>query len=127
MRFTAMLLLSMFAAETSQGQQTGWKEMDDFSVLSGKVFHSAESGNLKPARDSATVILRKAAAWQLSAIPAFCNATAIRPLLDKLVSQCTDIRDAVQANKRDQDLRTLVSRAHHTFHQIPGNCNVSPQ
>jgi hypothetical protein len=120
---TAVWMLFFYV---SSGQQTGWKEMDDFSLLSAKVFHPAEAGNLKPTRDSVSQLLAKVTAWQLSSVPTFCDAATIRPLLVKLVAQCNDIRDAVQANKRDQDLRTLVSRAHHTFHQIPSKCKILP-
>ena len=95
-----------------------WNEMSTFHSTAMLSFHGAEEGKLQPTRDSAAAMLQKATAWQVSAIPAGKDAAKIKTLLQQLVAECTAINTAVAAKKADADLKPLVLKAHHTFHEL---------
>jgi len=95
-----------------------WKEMNTFHSTAMLSFHGAEDGKLQPTRDSAAAMLQKAAAWQGSTMPAGKDVDKIKALLQQLVTECTAINAAVAAKKADAELKPLVLKAHHTFHEI---------
>jgi len=113
--FTTFIL---FATKSFAQETFAWKEMNSFHSTAMLSFHGAEDGKLQPTRDSAAAMLQKATAWQASTVPAGHNSAAIKSLLQKLVTECTEINNAVAAKKTDAALKPLVLKAHHTFHEI---------
>lgn len=87
-KIKAICLISclLFAANSSHAQNdSGWKEIEAFHNLVSKAFHTGETGNLKPARDSANIILEKAKQWQPSAVPADYKEQETKKSLQQLV------------------------------------------
>lgn len=116
----SILLLStsnLFAQEKKE-----WKEMHAFHAVMSKTFHPAEEGNLKPTKDSATVLVAKAKAWQSSTVPQGYNAKVTAPILKQLVAKLTAIKEAVAAKKSDDELKKLMTEAHEIFHEIMEKC-----
>lgn len=94
--------------------------MNAFHSTAMLSFHGAEDGKIQPTRDSATAMVTKATLWQSSKIPAGTNEAAVKPLLQKLIDECKAIQQAVAAKKSDAELKPLVLKAHHAFHEIIG-------
>lgn len=109
----------------SQEKPTGWKELDDFHSIVAPVFHTFEKGNYHAAKDSAGLVLERAKKWQSSTIPSGLDASIYKPLIDRLVSECSFVYDAVQTKKPDEELKPLLRKAHNTFHEILGKYNKS--
>jgi hypothetical protein len=120
-----MFAIALFVATALTGfaqKKAEWKQMHEFHGVMGKTFHPAEEGNLQPLKDSAAVLLMRAKTWQASAVPEGYNATVVKPILKKLVTQCAGISKAVKAKKDDATLKTLITNAHDTFHEIMEKC-----
>jgi len=113
------LAVVMFCWQPINAQENfTWKEMNSFHSTAMLSFHGAEDGKLKSTRDSSAAMLQSIKTWQASAIPAGHKASAIKTLLQKLADECTAINNAVDAKKADAELKPLVLKAHHTFHEI---------
>lgn len=117
------LLLCCFAAllfinKASAQEKFTWKEMASFHSTAMLAFHGAEDGKLQPARDSAAAMVQKVTAWRAASVPAGNDAVAIKSLLQKLADECAAISTAVQAKKPDAELKPLVLKAHHIFHEV---------
>jgi hypothetical protein len=111
--------LLLFGANRAAAQESfKWAEMNTFHSTAMLSFHGAEDGKLQPTRDSATTMVTKATVWQSSKMPSGVNESAVKPLLQKLVDECKAVQQAVAAKKSDADLKPLVLKAHHTFHEI---------
>jgi hypothetical protein len=115
-----LLAFLMNGTKLSAQESFKWKEMNDFHTTAMKGFHSAEAGNLKPAKDSSAAILEKARAWQSSVASTPYDKKEITALLQQLNTECKAINDAVIENKPDKILTSLVMKAHNTFHAIIG-------
>lgn len=121
----AMLMVAVFgftALFSNAQQKENWKEMDDFHAVMSKTFHPAEESNLQPVKDNATELVTKAKTWQKSAVPDGYNAEAAKPILKKLVKQCTAIQTAVKKKKNDDELKKMITDAHDIFHEIMEKC-----
>jgi len=116
--FLAMCLLLNAKSQS----QLSWKEMNDFHATAMAAFHSAEIDQLQTVRDSAAAILRKAKEWNSSLLPARCNPSVVKPLLQALVSQCDSIYEGVKANIPDKTLKPVVGKAHDIFHMLVNKC-----
>lgn len=117
-----LLLICSVASFTSFSQQKSWKEMDEFHTVMSKTFHPAENGDLKPTRENVEELIKRAKAWQASAVPAGYNKKLIKPILDRLVTETAGIKTAIGQNKTDDELKGLISKAHDTFHEIMKKC-----
>lgn len=113
---TVLLSVSSFA------QKAEWKEMKDFHTIMSSTFHPAEENKLQPLKENASSLTTKAKAWETSAVPAGFNAGVTKPILKKLVKQCKEIEKSVQKNKSDAELKTMITAAHDTFHEIMEKC-----
>lgn len=122
MKKILFIAISFIASLVLFAQQPTWKQLDNFHSVLSATFHPAEQNNLKPVKDSATVLLAKAKDWQIAAVPTGFNAVVTKPILKKLVAQCTAIKKAVQLNKTDHELKILITNAHETFHEIMEQC-----
>lgn len=96
--------------------------MDNFHSVMSATFHPAEENKLQPVKDSAAALLAKAKAWQKAAVPAGYNAGVTKPILKKLVNQCTVISQSVKAKKTDAVLKQQITTAHDIFHEIMEKC-----
>jgi YHS domain-containing protein len=103
-------------------QKAEWKEMHDFHGIMSATFHPSEENNLKPLRDSATVLVNKARNWQKSTVPSGYNSAITKPILKRLVAECEAIKAAVLRDKPDTELKTMIAKAHDTFHEIMEKC-----
>jgi len=117
------ILLCLVATCAFSQKKTGWTELDDFHDIVSPVFHTAEKGNYKAAKDSATLVLERAKKWQAAPLPAQADATVFKPLIDRLVIETTAIKVAVEAKKTDEELKLILRKAHNTFHEILGKYN----
>lgn len=125
MKKTLKLLSVLFFVGITQitfAQKKEWKEMHAFHTVMSKIFHPAEEGNIEPLKANATLLLTKAQEWKKSAVPKGYDRTTTAPILDELVKECSAIQEAVKNNKSDEELKTLITQAHETFHQIMEKC-----
>lgn len=123
MKRLLFVLTVLLAANAGFAQgKANWKEMHDFHGVMSKTFHPAEENNLGPVRDSATMLVMRATAWQRSAVPEGYNAEVTKPILKDLVKQCETIQKAVRSRKSDADLKILITKAHDIFHEIMEKC-----
>lgn len=113
---TVLLSVSSFA------QKAEWKEMTDFHTIMSSTFHPAEENKLQPLKENASSLVTKAKAWETSAVPAGFNVSVTKPILKKLVKQCKEIEKSVKKNKSDAALKTMITAAHDTFHEIMEKC-----
>ena len=111
------------AASFAQTEKNVWPEMTKFHSLMAASFHPAEDGNFAPVRAKADSLFAAAKAWQKSAIPEDkFKPKETKDALRKLVIDVAAVQKAVIANKPDAEIRTLISKAHDTFHIIAGEC-----
>lgn len=119
-----LIILASFVLTTAAGkaQKAEWKEMHAFHAVMSATFHPSEENKLQPLRDSVAVLVDKAKAWKKSEVPQGYNKEAVKPVLDKLLAECKEIKAAVKENKPDSDLKTMIAKAHDTFHEIMEKC-----
>jgi hypothetical protein len=115
-------IIFFIATNVSAQEKKDWKEMHNFHAVMSKTFHPAEEGKLQPLKDSATLLLAKAKAWQQSTVPQGYNAKVTAPILKQLVTKCTELQKAVAAKKDDKTLTKLITEAHEIFHEIMEKC-----
>lgn len=122
MKFIVILLGMMILYNSASAQPKTWKEKEDFHAIMSVTFHPSEDDNLKPLKDSATVLYTRARTWEKSEVPEGFNGKVIKPVLKRLVAECAAIEAAVKRNKPDAELKTMITRAHETFHEITEKC-----
>ncbi|MFN8289836.1 MAG: hypothetical protein U0U70_06250 [Chitinophagaceae bacterium] len=122
MKKIIMLILFAAAGLTLHAQNASWKEMHSFHDVMSAVFHPSEDNNLRPLRDSASVLLMRAKEWKSSQVPEGYNSEMTKPVLSRLVTECKAIRTAVSHNKSDAELKLMIAKAHDTFHEIMEKC-----
>jgi hypothetical protein len=116
------LAMTFIAIMTASAQQSNWKEMHDFHSIMSVTFHPAEDNDLQPVKDSASALLAKAQEWNSSKVPAGYNGSVTKPILKRLVAECAALESAVKLKKTDNDLKTMITKAHNTFHEIMEKC-----
>ena len=119
----AALLIAGLTVKAQDTRPT-WKEMHDFHAIMSVTFHPSEENNLQPLRDSIQPLLAKAKAWKKSAVPEGYNGEVTKPILKRLVAECEAIKEAVKNNKSDAELKTMIAKAHDTFHEIMEKCRA---
>ena len=112
------LLICLFISSTCIGQNTAWKEMDDFHEMVSKLLHPVESGNLQPLKTNSQSLLDKAKAWQASPAPSAFRYPQLKTDLDTLVAACTNLNDAVKIKKSNKEIKNLAMQTHMIFHSI---------
>ena len=117
--FTAICLLFICFLHA---QQKEWKQMDEFHTVMAKSYHPVERGNLQPLKENIDSLVLKAKAWQSSPVPIAYKTKPIKPSLDKLVTECVDVKDAITRNKSDDIIKKQITTAHDTFHEIMEKC-----
>lgn len=111
-----------FAATQLTAQSTPWKEKKAFHEVMGGTFHPSEEGNLKPLKEQAGELLKRAKAWQKSKVPAGINKEEASKILDRLVTKCEEVKKAVDKKASDDELKKLISEAHDIFHELAEKC-----
>lgn len=117
-----IMSLLIIAGLSLRAQKANWKEMHDFHDIMGATFHPAEENNLQPLKDSAAVLLERAKTWQKSVVPEGYNGTITQPILEQLVKECKAIKKAITDKKPDAELKSMITKAHDTFHEIMEKC-----
>lgn len=108
---------------SAQAQSVKWAEMESFHTVMSKSFHPTEEGNFTPLKENANLLEEKAKSWKLAKIPEGINAKKTKPMLAKLLKECTGIRASVTLNKPDSTLLRQITAAHETFHALVESCN----
>ena len=96
--------------------------MDEFHAIMAKSYHPVEEGNLQPLKDNIDSLVIKAKAWQTSPVPAVYKAKPIKPILDKLVTQCVSVKEVITQKKSNEIIKKQITAAHNTFHEIMEKC-----
>lgn len=118
----SMLLLGVFTLSSFTRHEPGWKEMEDFHAVMSVTFHPAEDDNLQPVKEKAADLLLKAKDWQNASVPQGYNGELTKPILNRLVRQCKNIKQAVEKKKSDAELKKMITEAHDIFHEIKEKC-----
>lgn len=114
-------VMSFLQVAQAQSAQK-WKEMEAFHQVLSKTYHPAEEGNVKPAKDSASLLLQRAELWQQAAIPAGYKPELTKSVLVKLVASCKDLETAVKLGKSDEVIKAKITTVHDAFHEIAEKC-----
>lgn len=122
MKKLVLTFFAVFALAFSFAQTPEWKEMHEFHTIMSATFHPAEENNLKPCKENAKVLLTRALAWEKAQVPVGYNASLAKPILKQLVQDCKALTEAVKTKKSDKELKTLITKAHDTFHQFAEKC-----
>lgn len=122
MKKVILMAVCLLAASFGYAQKVEWKAMQDFHAVMSTTFHPAEENNLKPTRANAQKLLLVAQKWQKSTVPAGFNVILAKPVLKKLVKDCSMVAQAVKAKKSDAELKKLITKAHDTFHEFTEKC-----
>ncbi len=122
MKKVILIAFFLLAASIGYAQKAEWKAMQDFHAVMSPTFHPAEKNNLKPTRANAQKLLFVAQKWQKSTVPPGFNSVLAKPILKKLVKDCSMVAQAVKAKKSDVELKKLITKAHDTFHEFAEKC-----
>lgn len=117
-----LFLLSLLTLTVYSQQTAEWKGMEDFHAVMSTTFHPSEENNLQPLKEKAGDLLNKAKTWQKSVVPNGFNSSLTKPVLKRLVQQCKGIKEAVEKEKPDTELKTMIAEAHEIFHEIKEKC-----
>ncbi len=124
MKKILVLVLLLISGIIANAQKEGWKEMHSFHDVMSATFHPSEENDLQPLRNNAATLLEKAKAWKNSEVPAGYNSEMTQSILKKLVAECEAINGAVKKNKPDAELKSIIAKAHDTFHEIMEKCKI---
>jgi hypothetical protein len=121
-RLTVLALVAFVTTSFAQTKPAPWPEMKNFHHFMSTTFHPAEEGNFAPLKEKADSMLTAAKQWQAAAIPAGFKPKETKAALDKLVKQCTAIKEAVTTNAAEAELKKQITAAHDVFHTIVKEC-----
>ena len=60
--------------------------------------------------------------WQKSVVPVGFKADVTKPILKRLVKECSEIKKAVENKKPESELKAMITKAHDVFHEIMEKC-----
>jgi hypothetical protein len=118
----AVAIAAVITLQTASAQKGEWKELQAFHSVMSKTFHPSEEGNLKPVKDSASVLLASAKAWAASTVPENFKPEETKKVLTALVAKCGELNQAVASNLSDAELKKIIAEAHEVFHQLVEKC-----
>ncbi|MEP6749885.1 MAG: hypothetical protein ABJB86_19260 [Bacteroidota bacterium] len=118
MKKLALLVYIALLAVCAYAQQPAWNELDNFHELVKTALHPVETGDLKPVKKNSGLLLQKAGQWKSSAVPAQFNYEAVQTDLDKLVTICQQLDEAVKKNKSSAEIKKMALALHDHFHRI---------
>jgi hypothetical protein len=122
-QLAVILLAFVPAISFAQTEKNVWTEMKKFHEVMAASFHPAEDGNFAPLKAKADELFAAARAWQKSPVPeAQFKMKETKDALRQLVIDCGAVQKAVIAGQGDEQLKTLITKAHDTFHKIAGEC-----
>lgn len=122
-QWTLLMLYLTFLTVAAYSQPANtWKEMEGFHTVMSTTFHPAEENNLQPLKEKAAALLAAAKTWKKSTVPQGYNAALSKPVLKRLVKQCSLINTAVNNRRSDAELKILVTEAHEIFHELKEKC-----
>lgn len=117
-----MIIFSSFTFSAMAQEKAKWMEMEDFHTVMSTTFHPAEEDNLQPLKEKAGDLLGGAKTWQKSVVPVGFKADVTKPILKRLVKECSKIKKAVESKKPDLELKAMITKAHDVFHEIMEKC-----
>lgn len=120
--FMMMIVFSSTAFSAFGQEKAKWAEMEDFHTVMSTTFHPAEENNLQPLKEKAAELLAVAKSWQKSDVPVGFKADVTKPILKRLVKECSDIKNAVGKKQSDSELKAMITKAHDVFHEIMERC-----
>ena len=101
-----MMIFTSFTFSAFSQEKDKWKEMEDFHTVMSTTFHPAEENNLQPLKEKAGDLLTVAKDWQKSVVPVGFKADVTKPILKRLVKECSDIKKCCRRkNKLIQHLK----------------------
>lgn len=120
--FMMMIIFSSLTFSAFGQAKAKWAEMEDFHTVMSTTFHPAEENNLQPLKEKAGDLLTVAKDWQKSVVPVGFKADVTKPILKRLVKECSDIKKAVEKKQADSALKAMITKAHDVFHEIMEKC-----
>jgi hypothetical protein len=84
-------VLAMAFNSFGQSKLAQWPELNDFYKILNVVHTPAMKNNMAPLRQNAQALLEASRKLNNSVIPVTFNATEVKPLLGKMVTQCENI------------------------------------
>jgi hypothetical protein len=125
LQLAVILMAFLPAISFGQTAKNVWPEMTTFHELMSASFHPAEQGNFTPLKANADNLFKAAREWQKSVIPQDNFKLAeTKDALRKLVIDCGAVQKAVIANRSNEELKALITKAHDTFHTIETQCRL---
>ena len=109
----------------AQNKVAEWPQMKAFHSIMAATFHPADEGNLQPLKEKADSLYLMAKKWVGSPVPPNYKTKELRATLQDLMIQCNGIAYKVKSNAPDAELKTLITKAHETFHKIVDECKKS--
>lgn len=122
LKLTVLAIIAFVTTACAQTKPAQWAELKNFHHFMSTTFHPAEEGDFAPLKAKADSMLTAAKQWQAATIPAGFKPKETKAALDKLVKQCTAIKESVGANAPDADLKKQITAAHDVFHTIVKEC-----
>ncbi|RZJ28926.1 MAG: hypothetical protein EOO48_08760 [Flavobacterium sp.] len=114
-----------FASQTISAQTAfdKWPAMKTFHEVMARVYHPVEDGNLGAVKDYAATLDKTAQDLSTKDIPAEFKTKQMMAGIAKLQEQTATLKKLVATHASDEDLKTAVTQAHETFHQLVGMCS----
>ncbi|MBL7927579.1 MAG: hypothetical protein JNK61_11800 [Bacteroidia bacterium] len=118
----AVICFWISSAAMAQNKFDNWKELKSFHTVMSETFHPSEEGNLKPIRERADELYKKAEALSKSTIPAEINTPETHKALHKLAVGCNELKTLIDKKGNDADVTKKLSEVHDLFHTIVEKC-----
>jgi hypothetical protein len=122
----ALLIIALFfTANTISAQSITekWSAIAAFHEVMAQTFHPAEEGNLAPIKARSEEMMTKAAALNISDIPAEYKTEAILAATEKLKTKSAYLHKLVTNNAANESIVKSIVDLHDTFHKIVGLCS----
>lgn len=100
------------------GDESVWKEMDDFHTIMAETFHPyKDSANLEPVKSKASELLSAADHWADSPLPAKVDNEHVKAKLGQLKSEAATLVESTRSAD-DNVVAENLTKLHDTFHEI---------
>jgi len=100
------------------GDESDWKEMDEFHIIMAETFHPyKDSSNLEPVKSRAAELASAAGEWSSATLPEKVDNDEIRSKLEQLKSETGKLAEDVRTAD-DNVIAAQLTKVHDTFHEI---------
>jgi hypothetical protein len=105
-------------ADHAAGDESAWKEMDDFHAIMAETFHPyKDSANLEPVKLRASELLSAADHWADSPLPEKVDNERVKAKLRQLKSEAATLVESTRSAD-DNVVADHLTKLHDTFHEI---------